>query len=464
VPVSTSFLKINVCRLTLWFLAITAYTFGTVASAEHHEHHEHAHDGACDHHDPAPPPADDHSGCDHGPGESDSPHHPAIDIGEESGVHFHPYMDAAIALGGSTSEKNLDLVAGGHAPIDDGFNLQGIELGSLVEFGPNVAIRASGNVFWDRFDGWDAEWEEVFAQIDLPADWRLRGGRFLVPFGRENSLHLHDRAFVEAPISMIRMLGEEGLYTDGAEVIAPLGGDWSLTIGVGHGTSHSHGSNDREARRDAYLEALEHAAEHDHDDAEVEEEEEHHAHGRAGLGGVYDPDAGYLEDELAHARISGSFGPDQAWQAGFSAAFGHNAGGLDTWIIGADISRKFELADRPAWWRSEAWLGRYEARDTTGAEGQYDLSGIYAALGWEFAEDWIIAARAEWSSGNRMAGLERRWRLAANIGRTLDFAPAGDAHVRLQYTYDELGGYGEDHTVWLQCVLNLGAAHHGHEH
>ena len=94
----------------------------------------------------------------------------------------------------------------------------------------------------------------------------------------------------------------------------------------------------------------------------------------------------------------------------------------------------------------------------------HELSGIYAALGWEFAEQWITATRAEWSSGNRMTGLERRWRIAANIGRTLEFTPAGDAHVRLQYTYDNLGGYGEDHTVWLQCVLNLGAAHHGHEH
>lgn len=462
-PVPTPLLKFIFHRLTALLLGAVAHATCGIASAEGLD--DHVHGPGCDHQESVRPIHDDHDGCDHGPGESDSPHHPAIDIGDDSGIHFHPYLNAAISLGGSSSEKNLDLIAGGHAPVDDGFNLQGIELGSLIEIGPNLAIRASGNIFWDRYDGWDAEWEEVFAQLDLPHDWHLRGGRFLVPFGRENALHLHDRDFVEPAISLVRMLGEEGLYTNGVELIAPLGGDWSLAIGLGYGSSHSHGGNDREARRDAYLEAIEHAGEDDHDDAaDAEEDEHHHAHGRAGLGGVYDPDAGYLEDELAHARLSGRFGPDQSWQAGFSAAFGNNAGGLDTWIVGTDLSQNFELAGRPAWWRSEAWLGRYQARDASGASGHYQLSGIYTSLGWQFAEDWITAARAEWSSGNRMAGLERRWRLAANLGRTLEFPPAGDAHLRLQYTYDRLGGYGEDHTVWLQCVLNLGAAHHGHGH
>jgi hypothetical protein len=56
-----------------------------------HEHHDHEH--------PAQLPG--------------SPHHPHLDLEEESGdwFHFHPHLNAAIAVGGSTSEKNLKLVA-----------------------------------------------------------------------------------------------------------------------------------------------------------------------------------------------------------------------------------------------------------------------------------------------------------------------------------------------------------------
>ena len=37
-------------------------------------------------------------------------------------------------------------------------------------------------------------------------------------------------------------------------------------------------------------------------------------------------------------------------------------------------------------------------------------------------------------------------------------------HTRLQYSYDDLGGYGHDHAIWLQFVLNVGASEHGHAH
>lgn len=380
-------------------------------------------------------------------------------------MRFQPYLNAAIALGGSTSEKNYGLVAGGHAPLDDGFNLQAIELGGLLEIGPRFAMRASGNVLWDRFDGWDSEWEEVFGQFELAGEWRLRAGQFLVPFGYENTLHLHDRAFVEPPVSVVRLLGEEGLYTRGAELVAPLGGGIRLQFGMGQGRHHSHEDGEREARQEAWFEAQEEGEHGDEDEEdEHEEDEHHHHHGLAGGGGVYDPDSGYLEDLFGHVRLEGEFGSDREWLAGCSSAFGENAGGLDTWLLGADLLQRFELADRPAWWRAEAFYGRFEARDDEGRAGDYDQSGVYAAIGCEFIEDWTAAARAEWASGNRLAGLERRWRLSAAVSRLFSFPPVGDAHLRLQYSYDHLGGYGDDHAVWLQCVLNLGAAHHGHTH
>src|SRR5687768_1628201 len=82
---------------------------------EGHDHHGHDHD----------------HGDDHSLGHSD---HPTAGLHSEW-FHLHPHLNAAWALGGSTSEKNLALLRGSHAPLDDGFNLQGIEVGAVAEFG-----------------------------------------------------------------------------------------------------------------------------------------------------------------------------------------------------------------------------------------------------------------------------------------------------------------------------------------
>jgi hypothetical protein len=393
---------------------------------------------------------------------SGSPHHPHLHPErEDDWFHFHPHLNAAMAVGGSTSEKNLGLIQGSHSPVDDGFNLQGIELGAVMEFGEQLSVQTNHNVFWDRFDGWDSEWEEAFAAVKLPGELVFRGGQFFAPFGYENTLHLHDRKFVEPPISMIRLLGEEGLVVQGAELSWPLPGTnerWLLRFGYGQGREHSHGAT-RELRREAYLEALEHAGE-DHEG----DEEHHDAHGLAGNGGVYDADDAYLGDGFFFGRLETTPGLTAIKRAGLSFAAGENGFGRTTWTAGADVSGEGEALGRPVWWNGEAFYRAAEAIDATGIKGDYDELGIYAASGIEVIDDWTLAARLEWASGNRMSGNERRWRAAANISRAFHLADNTDIHTRLQYTYDRLGGYADEHTVWLQFVLNFGAAEHGHSH
>ncbi|MCW1884405.1 hypothetical protein OKA04_06655 [Luteolibacter flavescens] len=417
----------------------------------------------------------DHHDHDHGHAAhlAGSAHHPHLDLKKESNdwFHFHPHLNAAFAVGGSTSEKNFGLIRGSHAPIDDTFNLQGIELGAVMEFGERISVHANHNVFWDRFDGWDSEWEEAFAAVDLPGNLVLRGGQFFAPFGHENTLHLHDRQFVEPPISMIRLLGEEGLVVQGAELSWPLPGTndrWLLRLGYGQGRNHGHGAT-RELRREAYFEGVENAGEHhdeeeDHDHDHEEEGHEHHGHGFAGNGGVYDAEDAYLDDGFFFGRLEARPEWKGVKSAGISFAAGENGFGRTTWTAGADVFGEYEAAGRPAWWRSEVFYRSVEARDRAGIKGDYDEFGIYAASGVEFAKDWTTGARIEWASGNRMSGNERRWRAAANVGRAFHLGSHADIHTRLQYTYDRLGGYADEHSVWLQFVLNLGAAEHGHSH
>lgn len=410
-----------------------------------------------------------HHGHDH---DHDHAQHLHESVSEAGWFRLHPHVNAAFAIGGSTAEKNFNLIQGSHAPVDDGFNLQGIEIGGAAEFGEVLALHAYHNVFWDRFDGWDSEWEEAYATIHLPGDVSIRGGQFFAAFGHENTLHLHQRQFVEPPISMVRLLGEEGLIVQGAELAWHLPGTrkkWQLRLGYGQAPDHSHGAT-RELRREAYLEGIEHAGEPDHGHEEGEEEHEgeehghHHGHGLAGNGGAYDAENAYLDDGFFTGRLETKPGIAGIETAGFSFAGGENGFGRTTWIAGADVRGETELADRPLWWQGEVFYRAVEARDEAGIKGDYDETGIYAACGYEFMEDWIAAGRLEWASGNRMSGNERRWRASANVGRVVELARQLDLHTRLQYSYDRLGGYEDEHSVWLQFVLNFGAGEDGHVH
>ena len=425
-------------------LACLAFPAALLAQDEHHHGHDHDHDH-------------DHAGHSHSHAKE-----------EDSGdwFHFHPHLNAAWALGGSTSEKNLALLRGSHAPLDDGFNLQGIELGAVAEFGEHLSLQGNHNVFWDRFDGWDSEWEEAFATLKLPAGVSIRGGQFFAPFGLENTLHLHDRQFVEPPLSMIRLLGEEGLVVQGGELAWKLPGKaerWTFRLGYGATREHTHGA-ERELRREAYVEALEHLGHHGDEGEEEEEEHHHHSHGFAGNGGVYNAEEAYLDDGFFFGRIENAPGIEGIDTIGLSIAAGQNGFGRTTWTAGADIKGSSKLGELPLWWQGEAFYRMVEARDESGLKGDYDELGIYLACGCEFAKDWTAASRVEWASGNRMSGNERRLRAAANVGHLFHIADQAELQTRLQYTYDHLGGYGDEHTVWLQFVLNLGHEGHGHDH
>lgn len=402
-----------------------------------------------------------------------SPHHPHLDLEAEDDAwfRFHPHLSVALAIGGSSSEKNLGVIAGGHAPIDDGFNLQAIEPGFVMEFGEMLSIHTNYNLFWDRYDQWGGEWEDAYIALDLPGGVAFRGGQFLAPFGYENQLHIHDREFVEPPISMIRLLGEDGLFVQGADFAFHFPDPGKRTIfrlGYGQARPHDHGFSEREARRDLYYEALEGEDHHDDDHGDEDDhhdDEDEHSHGLAGNGGIYDADDAYLDDGFFFARLEtrtpSLSGVDLI---GLSFAGGKNGFDRTTWIAGIDLNGSFEVVERPAWWRTEAFYRYVNAYDTNGNAGNFDEAGIYASCGLEFAEDWTTAARLEWASGNRDVGAEKRWRASANIGRVCHLGKQADLHTKLQYSYDNLGGYGNDHAVWLQFVLNIGASEHGHAH
>lgn len=402
----------------------------------------------------------DHAGHDHS-GHDHAAHGPSVLAAPEEPAwfHFHPHATLAMAIGGSTSDKNAALIAGGHAPVDDGFNLQGFEFGALAEFGSVLALQANYNLFWDRHFGWDGEFEDAFARIGLPAGLALRGGQFAAPFGYQNQLHLHERAFVEPPVSVIRLLGEEGLYLQGAELAWALVDErTTLRAGFGRARSHRHGGGHDHSHEDE--EHDHHDDDHHEDEHEEGDHEDTHEEHREEESGHFEADLAYLDDEIFFARLATEALPGLA-DAGLSFTLGENGFGRTTWILGADLHGRSRIAERPAWWRAEAWLRRVDAYDLAGLPGHFEDGGVMLEGGVEFLEDWTTAGRVEWASGAADLDQEERWRFSANVGRRLELGPA-ELHTRLQYSLDQLADSGPEHSLWLQFVVNFGDGTHLH--
>jgi hypothetical protein len=109
----------------------------------------------------------------------------------------------------------------GHATYDaqNGFNLNYAELGFTGTVDPYL----DAAVFLHFYDG-GVEIEEAYlTSRNLPYNLRLRGGKFLSDFGRQNNQHHHAWSFSEMPLVYEAFLGNHGIQEIGAQLqwIAP---------------------------------------------------------------------------------------------------------------------------------------------------------------------------------------------------------------------------------------------------
>jgi hypothetical protein len=98
------------------------------------------------------------------------------------------------------------------APQNDGIQAQEFELAMTAVVDPN--FKAAAFVAYEPFpDGPEAALavEEAYLQTtSLPQGFGLRAGRFLLPFGRHNRIHIHQYPFIEAPLVSRELIGAEG--------------------------------------------------------------------------------------------------------------------------------------------------------------------------------------------------------------------------------------------------------------
>ena len=91
--------------------------------------------------------------------------------------------------------------------------------------------------------------EEIYARaLALPPGWGLRAGRFFSPFGRHNQLHTHVFPFVEPPLAIRSIIGEESAGDVAIEGSYLPDFDWFLNLSAYVGDGAVEGVFDGESR------------------------------------------------------------------------------------------------------------------------------------------------------------------------------------------------------------------------
>jgi len=410
-----------------------------------------------------------------------------IRIGRGS-VYADIGLVGTFAAGGSTADDiEGGTQLGGHDPNQNGFTVQGVELNLQGAVDPY--FRGNANiVFALDSDGESfVELEEAWLQtLSLPGNLQVRAGQFLTDFGRINTQHPHQWAFVDSPLVNGRFLGPDGLRNPGARIswLTPTpfyselflavqnsqGGTATSFRGGGH---HHHGGGEAEELPFAYR----------------------HADNDRGVKSV--------GDLLFTPRYALSFDltDTQTLLLGTSAAFGPNssgeAGDTTTQIYGLDVYWKWKSANAHAGFpfvsfQAEAMLRCYEAGvfdwqeaadagDTpiidvsTGRPAEMNEEtlrdyGFYAEWLYGFRKGWVAGLRLDYVTGDQADYEKRaltyegdllgrdplrneRWRVAPN----LTWYPSEYSRLRLQYNYDDRADIGVDHSVWFQFEFLLGA-------
>lgn len=345
---------------------------------------------------------------------------------------FFPSMHLSAALGTSSGEPEA-LAAGHHDPNRKGITVQNVEFEMRMRAGKHVEGFIAYAAVLDQDDHWQGSVEEAFGRVkDLPGGFELRGGRYYNRFGFYNTLHPHSYQFVNRDLLEARMLGEDAVTTEGAEVV------WNIP-----GNTQCSGSLSLSYGR-VFL--------------EVEEEKEE------GAGPLFSPEGALFSDWLfsADARVSYRHNDFHQWTGLASFMTGDNAYGRNTAAVAVGLEylwseNGYEKGGRSFRWRTEV-IHRQAGAVSTAEAGEPILrrslheSGISTAGLYGFNEKFHAGMGIAFVEGIGAAGLSERWRLSPMVQWNL----AKNVNLRLQYDHDRIRDFGSEDSIWLQANISWG--------
>ena len=264
--------------------------------------------------------------------------------------------------------------------------------------------------------------EAYLTLLDLPWDLQAKVGKFRAKFGQANTSHLHALPWVEYPLVIRNYFGDEGLAGEGASVSWLVPNPW-----------------------DKYIELTYESLRNDD-------------------GNMF---AGHEADDfvhLTHLKTFHDLSADSTLEVGFSAATApndHGHGGRRTWIEGLDVTYKWRHPKKGLYkafsWRTEVIAAQKELADR-----RENTIGLYTATDYQFARQWAVGGRYDYSQWPENDNLhENAW------SAYLTFLQSEFCSWRAGYQYSrrnfEVDGTSDDHQVFLQLVFALGA-HPAHKY
>jgi hypothetical protein len=352
-----------------------------------------------------------------------------------------------VDAGWSTESDVPSLQLGDHDPRSRGFTIPNAELtldGSVDPF-----FQGFANVVYklDEEGETVVELEEVyFLTSSLPGNLQVKGGQFFAEFGRQNQQHPHAWAFVDQPLVLARLLGPEGLRSQGVRASWLLPTAWYTEAMVA--LMNSAGETAFSFRS----------------------EESPDIHG----GLPEEREVKGLGDLLIVPRLVTSLdlSDTQTIVVGASAALGPNNSGpdADTQVVGADVYWRWRSLSAFQGFpffslQGEALFRRYDAGARLSTEDPSLTlpdetlrdAGGYAEVLWGIQPRWVLGARGEVVRSEE-ASFEAETRTDRyRLSPGLTWYPSEFSKLRLQYNFDHREGIGNDHSLWMQMEFILGA-------
>lgn len=332
------------------------------------------------------------------PAPEETPAPPPSAAASPSATYFNP----AIAVIGNF------VGATGRNEVEDRPSLQMLE--SEVTFQAVVDPYARADVFVAITDD-EVELEEGFLTFtSLPADLLVKVGKFKAQFGKVNLMHFHTLPWVDEPLPLTNLLGEEGWNDAGVSVarIFPFGDTFSeLTLQLFRG--ESEGVFEAPSRSDLAF--------------------------------------------LGHYRAYRDFGDDHNLELGASWGRGSNGTTEDAKTTLENIHLVYRwkpLSGKPYRQfilRSELFRSRREQ-----PEGRQSSRGFFVGGDWRLARRWFAGGRYEFSDRADDATMRDRGEAV-----TLTFWPSEFSQLRGEFRRRRYAGGITANEGFLQLQFSIGA-------
>jgi len=311
---------------------------------------------------------------------------------------FNPAISInGLFLGAYSSEGNS-----GTNAVETGMEIQEVEL----DFSANVDhwLFARLSLAMEETD--EIEVEEFVAEGLLGQGLSLRAGKYFASFGKHNLLHTHNFPFIDAPLSHVEILGDEGLNEIGLSLdyLVPLPFYSSLTVQFLEGDNALFDG----PRNDDFL-------------------------------------------YLAHSKNLFDLTEDLTMELGGSYATGRSDNPVEpggrNHLAGADLTFKWKPAGRERY-RTFVWQSEF-----LNVSGVREAWGVYSLAQHQFARRWWLQGRYDFFTRDDVLDRGDQRRASA----LLAFVPSEFMTLRLQYNHFDPDGGPTDHQLLLQLNFTMGS-------